>query len=389
MVKLNQEIVDLYGSFMFLVVGILFVYQTKTRGRNTPILTAGFFVAFFAQFLSSIEAIQTQSEIGFFYFLRENYFILFFVIQAIFVLSINAILLFFWVFLEHLNSTQINPTFRTLVLFLFGVTVAMYGLGIAIIGYETQNNLIEAVQLAFRTGNLAFALLLNIIISRSILILYRIYNATERENTALFQMLSFVSILIWGLNGILVSWDRFINGFGIGDINYTDQAILANISYYLGLLIFSGTIVGNPDYIYRLPLNIQDIVFLSSYGTAIYGIGKNVEEKSLDEQLLAGFVTASNSFIKEMQPQIENEVIRLIISTGRILRMEFGDKLGICLVSQRENLYLIRSIQSLLQFIENQDTSIIDAGQFFPENQVRAWLKKFFPYLDIDNMQSY
>lgn len=373
MVDISQEtLLNLYGSFLFLIVALLFLYQTRRKNRNTPTLTIGFFVAFAGQFLNSILEIMYLN--GYFTDLQNFY------LQVIFVTAINIVLVFFWIFFEQANDTKISTIFLVIIAVLGSLYLTAYILG-PILGDILGGIII---------GNLAFIILLNVVVLRSIQILIKIYKATDKERIALAQLIAFILIEVWALLGFIGSGSFFLNYYyGIASFPYNLQT-LSDILYYTGLIIFIFTILLNPDYIYRLPLNIQDIVVLSKFGMALYGIGANAEEKSLDEQMLAGFLTAANAFISEMQPKHPNEVLRMLKSTGRILRMEFGDTLGVCLVSEKENYFLVRSIRNLVAFLEKQDAEdLIGQGMFFEDEDMRKWLKAYFPYLGIDKMQSY
>ncbi len=374
-----KDYLNLYGAFLFLIVGVLFLYQTWRKNRNTHLLTVGFFVAFIGQFFQSLLLIQTVEGWGYFSSIGLLTWISY---QVLFITMISAILGFFWIFLELTQSVRINSLSGGIVLILFTMYIWTFSFGL-IVG-DT------ALDAAIVYGNFMFSILLNIISLRSVYILYNVYKATGKEKIAAAQLLSFVLIEAWAFNAFFTGVFGVLAYNGLASFMYPDLQGIFDIIYYTGLVIFIGSIVINPDYIYRLPLNIQDLVFLTKIGTAVYGIGKNAEEKSLDEQLLAGFITAANSFISEMKPNLGAERIEIIQSNNRMVRIEFGEVLGLCLVSLKQNYYLIKSMQDLLRYVEkNESMEIIDSGSFFEDDVVRGWLKKFFPYLDIENMQSY
>ena len=87
----QSEMNDIIGSFLFLIVGLLFLYQPRTKSRNTPTLTLGFFVAFVGQFLNSVTLILMKNE---FITPLESYFP-----QVIYITALNLILVFYWIFL--------------------------------------------------------------------------------------------------------------------------------------------------------------------------------------------------------------------------------------------------------------------------------------------------
>lgn len=368
----NSDYINILGSFLFLVVALLFLYQTKRRNRDTPTLTIGFFIAFFGQFFSSITLILYSNN-----FISQIHT---YELQIIFLTATNIILVFFWIFLEFTNSARINTKLIILVSSLGTLYLSSYYLGL-IFGNLNSSAII---------GDLVFTVLINLITIRSIYILFKVYQATGKEKIALSQFIAFVLIEIWAFIGLINHIISFGNQFLFVNINQLNIQSTSDVLYYLGLLIFILTILINPDYIYRLPLNIQDIVILSEIGTAVYGIGANASEKSLDQQLLAGFITAANGFVQEMQPYNEYEFLQVMKSSNRILRIEFGKKLGVCLVSAKESWYLHKSIRNFVEFLEKQHPEeLLDKGLFFDDPVIREWLKIYFPYLQIDKMQTY
>ncbi|MHA2170831.1 MAG: hypothetical protein ACXAB7_13130 [Candidatus Kariarchaeaceae archaeon] len=385
---------DIIGSFLFLIVGILFLYQTRRKFRNTPTLTAGFFVAFFGQFFNSVTVILLKNgEIT----LRESYFP-----QVIFITALNLILVFFWIFLENTYSTRINTFFLVLVTIIGTIYLSVFTLG-----YFLDNTPDGGVVIAegLAIGNLFFPILLNIVALRCLYIQYQIFKATGGELPAQLQLYAFLLFELWAALGLVTSSaglvdfynptfklkEKFLTIWYFGDVSLQELLnTTGDVFYYLGLVLFIIVFIKNPDYIYRLPVNIQDIIVISGIGTAVYGIGRNAQEKSLDEQLLAGFIYAANNFVNEMIPEYPNEVLHTLDSTGRLLRLEFGAQLGICIVSKKENTYLRKSVRKFVQFLEAKDPEdMIMGGEFYSDEEMRGWLKVFFPYLEIDDMESY
>ncbi|OLS27343.1 MAG: hypothetical protein HeimC2_11800 [Candidatus Heimdallarchaeota archaeon LC_2] len=368
----QSDLIDLYGSFIFLFIAILFYYQTKRKHRDTPTLTYGFFIAFIGQLFNSITLILLKND--------QLDPILGVYLQVAFITMLNLIIVFFWIFLEYTHSTQLNPLYVVLM------SIAGTARILAIIMGDLLNDLVLGIFLS----NVFFTIFLNIPALRTVFIQNKIYQATNKERTAGLQLLALTLIWIWAFFGLIINSLNFYNVYNnltLMDEVYVD---ITDVIYYLGLIIFIFTIFINPEYIYRIPLNIQDIVLFSKSGIAVFGIGNNASEKTLDEQLLAGFITAANGFVNEMQPKYPIEAIQTLISTNRILRLEFGNLLGVCTVSNKENWYLRRSVKKFVKFLEEQNPQpLIDKGTFFEDKIVRDWLKIYFPYLAVNSMESY
>ncbi len=372
----DNYFIDLIGSFLFLVVAILYYYQTKRKNRNTPMLTYGFLVAFVSQFSNSLLGIAIDPVNKLIHPSLEV-----FIVNIILVSGINAILFFFWIFLERTESVRVNRFMSTLVTVLLSIYFVTIFLGIIV------NKINETLYIA----NFILPVTITLVVARSIYILYKTYVVTNYEYTALFQLFSFILILLWAVIALFVTGSTILINFYGMNLSTPQLGIIPDVLYYTGLTIFILTILANPNYIYRIPMNIRDIVILSKIGVAVYGIGMTAEEKSLDEQMLAGFLSAANSFVQEMQPNFENEELKIIESTHRKIQLLYGRRIGISLVSLQENWYLRNSIQSFLNYLETvQDPSdLLDSGQFYDDDEIRVWLKLFFPYLDIDKMQTY
>lgn len=371
--EISQSVlIDLVGSFFFLLIAILFYYQTKRKHRDTPTLTYGFFIAFVGQLFNSITLIlldndQLDDIIGVY-------------LQVTFITLLNLIIVFFWIFLEYTHSTRLNPIY---VVFM---SIAGTARILALIMGDLLNDLVLGIFLS----NVFFTVFLNIPALRTVYIQNKIYQATNKETTAGLQLLALALIWAWAFFGLIINSLNFYNVYN--NLTLIDEVYIdiTDVLYYIGLIIFIFTIFFNPDYIYRIPMNIQDIVLFSKTGIAVYGIGTNTSEKTLDEQLLAGFITAANGFVNEMVPKYPDETIQTLLSTNRILRLEFGNLLGICTVSNKENWYLRKSVKSFIKFLEKQNAEpLLDIGSFFEDKIVREWLKIYFPYLSVDDMQTY
>lgn len=351
-------IVSIGMIVLFTMIFLLFVYQTKTRHRGAPDLT-------FALFLGVIAAIiRSLAELPPF---AEDWYVTNFRVMRFAMLIWSIQFLFIWRFMERLDNKNIPSTHVWSISSTFTASLLS---NIAVVFFNLQQY--QRVHDFFYSlfGFIAFGL--------SAKILYQVYVDTEKETTALIQ---FVAVAVLSISFVIDFLKFYVPGiFFVG-----------NVLQLLGMLIYVISLLYNIDYIYRLPCKIQDLIIFSRDGPGLFSIGMKADEKSIDEYLLSGLIVALNSLVQELKPKIPDERLDLLLTTKRVMYLEFGTNFVVALVASKLTWFLERSTKRLLKILD-EDPDMLECkeqGISLPTEKTLAYLKTVFPYLPLNEMHVY
>ncbi len=273
---------------------------------------------------------------------------------------------FIWRFFEHLNAVHTHP-------WRLGPMAGLFALNAStIIGFmlrgEDQIQQIEDMYY-FTFGFLAFTF--------SSWILFNVYHDTGKETVALIQFLAVG--LIW-------------ISFPVAAAHYLVDGLLyvGNAMQLVGMFVFACSLVIDVDYIYRLPVNIQNILLHSVNGPCFYAIGHNIEAMTVDKDLLSGIIVAANKVVTEFDPRIEGERLEIVQTTDKTIEIQMGESVGVAIVASRNTYFLHHSARRLVRILEEAGAGeLVKKGRFFDTETVNAWIKQVFPYLPMSRMTNY
>ncbi len=363
----------IYATGFLILFTILYSRLAKLERRDFTLFLTALFIGFLqAALIVLLRAIENQDQfiVDLGWFFQELLF--------------ASLMILIFVFVERIRLITIPNSKIALIAIFLGL---LFGTNLIIISQGFIPDYLAVAGIG-RNGItvVAFAS-----ITQNFLKLYRRYQDRPTQILGLASTIILASYSIRLLNSLLQYATTIRDtAFTLPENWFTIIEGMTDVINTVGLVAFVIAFLYNTELIYRSTINIQDLIVFSDVGVSVYGIGRNVEETSLDSQLLSGFITAMNNFVVEMKPDHPNETIQSFSSTHRSIDIRFGKSIGVAIVVE-ELTFMIRS--KLRAFIRDVETTLgIEDGdvyQALDDSKMRELLKLHFPYLDVDAMQTY
>ena len=188
----------------------------------------------------------------------------------------------------------------------------------------------------------------------------------------------------------------FIVGFVGGDI--LNNALFFDIGdgvKILGMIIFALIYAINPDFIYRLPVNVYFILIFTKIGLNIHisrvkgsNIGpdkyKEAERIIASENLLSSLITAISGLLNESLGS--KKELDAIIAADRSLILNNGESATCAILCDKSTYFLEKSLKNLRKSIESRYESKLLNPVILKEDfhDAGKLIKKTFPFLVIE-----
>ncbi|MFW9931716.1 MAG: hypothetical protein ACFFDR_03600 [Candidatus Thorarchaeota archaeon] len=216
-----------------------------------------------------------------------------------------------------------------------------------------------------------------------------------------FTFATYVSFRGWLLTrerGANIEWISLII-LTIGSVptaiaNHTDLSSLDGLSLYelgdlitfVGLVLLVSIYIRKPDYLYRMPVPIHDVILYNAAGIAVYSRlvqNKGFESAKVPEHLMSMAVTAISTLLSEsLQTDAQLELIE---SRNRTLLFETQGELTVLLICDRATYFVRRSLRILLRSINETVYKRLTAEDFHSDralvSQVDQYVAHALPYL--------
>ncbi|MHA1541620.1 MAG: hypothetical protein ACTSQH_01420 [Candidatus Hodarchaeales archaeon] len=350
-------------SFSFIV---LLIYQTIKKERYTPHLLFGFLFVGFGTLFQLIVFI-----LGFYAYNTESR-----IIQDL--VRIIMSLAMYFVYLHYEALSNITPPFYRKGTMISILTITFSILIITIKQNEPVPDLETFMFLTFAlTGLLA--------ISFAFFVTYKSYKLMHDKTTS-FELTALV-ILLFAF--ILQFYSALLMVIGIPSPLVTIDRI-AEILALVGVLILMITYLYYKDYVYRLPVPVNDFLIYSSSGLLVYSRTVKIPGINLvlEKQLITGMFTAIAALIKETLGT-DSMLQQIDVSNYRIFFSEMPNKQGtLAVIAAKGTFFLKHSIQRFVLSITEElnqqiNEPIVDTAELAKELDVL--LHQSFPYLILDS----
>ncbi|MBD3192868.1 MAG: hypothetical protein GF308_19670 [Candidatus Heimdallarchaeota archaeon] len=354
---------DFYINLAVVVVLILlvgaFIYQTQRKNRRARNLTIGLIIAILGQAVYLVGIILNLDASGLLIIKHVRDFIF-----GIF---------YFFIFLHYEALSKERP--NTLLSSLFSGFLAIFGSFTIVLMLVPENQLM--IDLTRRTANFIG---LGIFMYCS----YLNYRTTKRvkewESYLESIMLSLVAfahiIYVLGDNYLL----NFLNVLG-------GYEMLADVLATVGTFVYVLTYLINPDYLYRLPIPIYQIIIFNQSGLPCYNrevYTKGLERPEIDEMLFPAIITAISSFLSETMGK--KAQLKHIDASSKQMFINTQENLSITVIADKGTRFLQKSIKILNDLIPKDLRDDLNASdtKYKPyQETLDKLVKTAFPYLKI------
>ncbi len=210
-----------------------------------------------------------------------------------------------------------------------------------------------------------------------------------KEKATVLEMLSIFLILSSNI-GYIIEYPLNlykINPFAHFVISMTD---FSNILFLIGLIILMSNYLINPDYIYRIPFPVYEIVIISKAGNIAYDqrLSSVIAPELYSERgfLMIGVLSIISKIIKETLGT-ENQLKSIDSGNYKIFFSQIPNERGlVAILSSGLNYFLQKSLDNFAQFIPMDLIEKINSAKALDEdttNKLDTLFLKNFPYLII------
>ncbi len=382
--------IDFWAQLILVIANVtlaaMFIWQTQKKNRHTPYLTTGLIMGSIANLIAFLDS----SIIGISDVIIKNEYL--FVTQNIFFL---LTFIFFYFHLEYLAKERI-PSWRLILVFtLFGASVG------GLMAHIVKTELLDFYLKVFSDTPLVNDTIKDTIIANYYFMFdqiidsayyslgtfvfgvgavryWKIYDRVKEDINKIF----FGTMLVMSIGMFLMfvfKTDKNVfqgNLFKVSTIAYTVVLGLIAIS----LLAYATVYVLNPDYLYRLPIDIHALMIIDSAGLPVYTQRfKAVSEIDFPEALITGFLTAISTFITNVTSP--DEKLQSIQATNFMVYLERQGEYMFAFVTERMTYFFKYSAKLFTKLII--ETHEIQGNAIFENDELmKKLIRKAFPYLE-------
>lgn len=364
-----MNFVILSYAIFFLILFLIFVYQTAQKGRSAPYFIITLFFGFLGGLFSYFEALFSSTNFDIWWFFSNLFFGLQFVS--------------FFLFTEKLRTLKISALMLSIAIIFFTIQIVTSLAVMNLSNLETYGNIIPVLSFLANISNELLALYVYFIIGVAIYI--KIYRYAK-EIRPLIMILALIIVGIGFI--IMISYD-LLNFFGTipGWLMALKNAGIDKILPLIGLFLFLLCYITNIDYLYRLPNDNYVLMVSYKSGITIHTIHFKTRYRhvEIDENLLSGLITSINMVYQSVlssKAEVQN-----ILSKDASILMQSGKYIYVTIVSNNVSAILDRSLKRYVREFEKKFQKQLEKERFLISDfdSAKDLLKSIFPYLLIKN----
>lgn len=337
----------------------LFIYQTIRKNRQAHLLSVGLIFGFVGVTLFTIEPFLLSGSP-----LEGN--------VSVIGNGVFYVLMLYFIYLHFEQVTRFTPRLERLA-----IMSALLGIGLAtsviIVGAQSPSlGLISANNLAHDLSRLFCFIFAAYVSFRGWLL--------TRERSANIEWISLIILMAGSLPTTIANHSDFSSLAGISMYE------LGDLVTFVGLVLLVSVYIRNPDYLYRMPVPIHDVILYNASGIAVYSRlvqNKGFETSKIPEHLMSMAVTAISTLLSEsLQTDTQLEVIE---SKNRTLLFETRGALTVLLICDRATYFVRRSLRQLLKSIDPHTYEKLTADAFESDTtlvqKIDKYVSRALPYL--------
>ncbi len=345
-----------------IVLGILlglFIYQTIRKNRQAHLLSIGLIFGFVGVSVFAIEPFIPIDGL-----LNGK--------TSVLVNGVFYVLMLYFIYLHFEQVVRLIPRLDRLV-----IMSALLGIGLAtsviiLTSSSTLPNLSEANDYAHDLSRILTFLF-------AMYVSFRCWLLT-RERAARTE---WVSLLILTIGSIPTAIANHSELSSLGDISLYE---VGDLITFIGLVLLVSIYIRNPDYLYRMPVPIHDVILYNATGIAVYSRlvqNKGFESSKVPEHLMSMAVTAISTLLSE---SLQTDArLQLINSKNRTLLFESLGDLTVLLICDRATYFVRRSLKQLLKSFDEDTFRKLTTDDFRSdmafEEKVDHYVRNALPYL--------
>ncbi len=345
-----------------IVLGLLlalFIYQTIRKNRQAHLLSLGLIFGFIGVTLFAVDPfLPAGNPLG------GN--------TSVLVNGVFYVLMLYFIYLHFEQVIRLTPRLERLA-----IMSALLGIGLATsmiilttpspsTGLGTVNDFAHDLSRLFTFIFAAY-------------VSFRGWLLT-RERAANIEWLSLLILTIGSIPTAIA------NHTDLNSIDGLSMYELGDLVTFVGLVLLVSIYIRKPDYLYRMPVPIHDVILYNAAGIAVYSRlvqNKGFESSKVPEHLMSMAVTAISTLLSEslhIDAQLE-----LIESRNRTLLFETHGNLTVLLICDRATYFVRRSLRQLLKSIDEATYKRLTAEDFLNDtelvSQVDQYVANALPYL--------
>ncbi len=284
----------------------------------------------------------------------------------------------FYIFLERLISTSLNPKRFSFVLIFFLIQTISLWFSVLF------RDLYDVTKIMWFFADLSYAVLgLFIYLIFGFIIYIRIYNQTYEIKPLIFS----VTMILIGLGFVFTLLKDLYDFFSLSTPWLDILIPLSNAFIMIGLLIFTAVYVTEIDYLYRLPHQIFMLMVLTKSGIPLHAVKlKTKLNIEIEEDLLSGLISAiSNVFEEVFQTKT---FIRNISSKEMSLLIEPGEKIVCIIITNKVTFFLDQALRRYSTTFEEQFSQALQdkIQDTVVYRSAVDLLKPIFPFFKVDKV---
>ncbi len=370
------------GSF-FLISAAILLYQLIVLKRIAwPLLAALFF-----GFLGAL--FRTLAEI-----FSEN-------LKDELVISAKVIWLFMFLclflFFSHLEYEKPHETWSWVVGLFSGT---YFILAPVIMAYRGQGG--DAFQIVDHVASLSYDFAALTVFGLAVYVYVNIVRNTNFERTAVIQLASVTIAFI----GFLLAAEYFVVSIArvaTGNdalLAYRVDSVIPNIVQFIGLIIYTISILIDIDYLYRLPFDVNLVLITRASGAPVFSYAPETKHGRADPLLFSGLITALAKFTEEISVQdstletvhsgdVSINVMKKEVNGTELYAVVTAEKITYYLISGLRNFFdlFITEALPLIKDVKGTIGSELETAGGFEDlmlYQLQSILQKAFPYFRFD-----
>ncbi len=335
---------------------VLFIYQTIRKNRQAHLLSLGLIFGFIGVTLFAIEPFLPS--------LGSN--------TSVLVNGVFYVLMLYFIYLHFEQVVRLTPRLERLA-----IMSALLGIGLAT----------SAIILTTPSPSAGLGAMNDLAhdLSRLFTFIFAAYVAFRgwlltKERAANFEWLSLVILTIGSLPTAIA------NHTELNSLDGLSLYELGDLITFIGLALLVSIYIRKPDYLYRMPVPIHDVILYNAAGIAVYSRlvqNKGFESAKVPEHLMSMAVTAISTLLSEsLQTDAQLELIE---SRNRTLLFETHETLTVLLICDRATYFVQRSLRLLLRSIDETTYKRLTADDFHSDaklvEQVDQYVAHALPYL--------
>ncbi len=362
-------ILNIFISFVLL--GILIIYQSRRLKKKQ--------VSFYLMVALAFALVSQLFYFGYLIIIQSNldssrYFE---ISSYLFLLVV-----FFFVYLHFEAISNIKPSFWRYTITLTYTTICISFGSLIFFNIISDYNLYYLILYWIYSGYGVFILLYPLKVSINSYLL-------TKEKATVLEMLSICLIL---LSNIVYIFEYPLNLYKINPFTnfFLTISDLSIVLFLIGLIILMSNYLINPDYLYRLPFPVYEIVIINKAGNIAYdqrlSSVKALELYSERGFRMIGVLSVISKIIKETLGT-ENQLKSIDSGNYKIFFSQIPNESGlVAILSSGLNYFLQKSLDNFAQFIPMDLIENINSAKALDEdaiNKLDTLFLKHFPYLII------